>query len=93
MPDFSFLKKLFAEGISKAKFIEEYSRAVKTTNEKVYTSIFGDNTEVIAGGLFDMLNTNKSTDGKEDVLDLEEINHYGEVYLQVGDKTSWSLEN
>lgn len=26
-------------------------------------------------------------------LDLEEINHYGEVYLQVGEKTSWSLED
>lgn len=85
MPDFSFLKKLFAEGISKAKFIEEYSRAVQTTNEKVDASIFGDNTEVIAGGLFDMLNTNKSTDGKEDVLDLEEINRFANLSTADGE--------
>lgn len=87
MPDFSFLKKLFAEGISKAKFVEEYSRVFANSNEQTKSdmSIFGDNSEVIAGNLFDMLNTNKSTDGKEDILDLEEINRFANLSTADGE--------
>lgn len=88
----NFLKDLFKVGMTKEQFIGAYSEMFNETgmtDEQLEgMSIFdADKKEAVAGDLFDMLNINKATDGKEDVLDADEIKKFANLDNSDGEDT------